>query len=110
MDQFFGSFEKFGLGGLLAGAGTFLLFLIIKWILKILDRLLDRSDRQQEAFALRLENQQAAFNLLQNSWIGALNQHTEQAKLFHDSVQRALEYQRHEHVKIMEIVSDCKKR
>ena len=96
MDQLFTSFEKFGLGGVLSWAGTVLLFLIIKWLLKFMDRLMDRMVEQQNQF-----------NSLQSQWINALNGQTEQNKVFHESIQRGLEYQRQEHIKMMDLMAKC---
>ena len=79
MEQLFASFEKFGLGGILAWSGTVLLFFIVRWVLKTMDKLIDRSDEQQQRS------------------MTVLNQHLESMNSFHAENRSAHEFQRKEH-------------
>lgn len=73
------TFEQFGLLGLVIGAVIFLLFLVIKWTLSTTKDILKQAAQEREA------------------WIKAFGDHTEQARLFHESVKDAHNYQREEH-------------
>jgi len=71
--------REFGLGIVLALAMTTLLFVIIKWTLATTKDILNQAAKEREC------------------WHKAISEHTEQAKVFHDSVQEAHKYQREEH-------------
>jgi len=86
MGEFLHPWGQFGLIGLMIGAIVLLLFFVIKWTLATTKDILNTNARQVEAF------QEA-----QKGWISALNEHTAQAKSFHDEVKEAHAYQRQEH-------------
>ena len=72
MDVFMTAFKDFGLAGLLAGSGTILLFLVVKWTLETTKEILKQAADERKIF-----------NAMSIEWINALNAHTEQAKSFH---------------------------
>jgi hypothetical protein len=96
MDSWFMTFKEFGLAGLLSGAGTLLLFFVVKWTLETTKEILRQAAEERKVF-----------NGMTSQWIQALDNHTLQAKAFHDEVKQAHEYQRQEHLKLMEMVSRC---
>jgi len=75
----FPAIREFGLGIVLALVMATLLFIIIKWTLATTKDILNQAAREREC------------------WHKAIADHTEQAKVFHDSVQEAHKYQREEH-------------
>lgn len=85
------AFEQFGLLGLVIGAIIFLLFLVIKWTLATTKEILNQAARERE------------------EWVKAFNLHTEQAKLFHESVKEAHIYQRQEHAAFAENQNESSK-
>ena len=85
-------FKEFGLAGLLAGSGTLLLFFVVKWTLETTKMILDQAAHEREVF-----------QQLQANWITAIQDHTAQARAFHDEVKQAHQFQREEHQKIMEL-------
>lgn len=76
--------QQFGLIGLMIGAIVALLFIIIKWTLATTKEILKQASDEREC------------------WIRAFNDHTAQAKSFHDEVKNAHEHQRREHEKLQE--------
>lgn len=83
--------KEFGITGLIMGSVVALLFLVIKWTLATTKDILAQNAKQVDAF-----------NDLQKSWITALNDHTIQARSFHDEVKQAHIFQREEHQKLAE--------
>ena len=78
--------QQFGLIGLLSGSGTILLFIIIKWVLATTREIMAQAAKERE------------------SWTVAMREHSEQAQRFHDSVKEAHEYQRKEHMEMIQIL------
>jgi hypothetical protein len=85
-------FKEFGLAGLLSGAGTILLFFVLKWTLESTKQILNQAAHEREIF-----------QQLQAQWIISLNEHTAQARAFHDDVKQAHQFQREEHQKMLEM-------
>ena len=85
-------FKEFGLAGLLAGSGTLLLFFVVKWTLETTKDILTQAAHEREIF-----------QQMQAQWILAIQEHTSQARAFHDEVKQAHQFQREEHQKIMEL-------
>lgn len=72
-------FSEYGLLGLMIAAIIFLLFKIIMWTLATTKEILRQAATEREA------------------WITAFNEHTLQARAFHDEVKEAHKFQREEH-------------
>lgn len=75
---------KYGIGGLMMIVLCFISYLIIKHILKQSDKILDSAMTAQK------------------EWQRAIDEHTAQAKSFHDQVTEAHRYQKQEHEKMIE--------
>ena len=87
------SWSQYGLLGLMVCAIVTLLFIIIKWTLATTRDILNTAREERE-----LSNKE------RECWMKAFNAHTEQAKLFHESVKDAHDYQRQEHKEMIEIL------
>jgi ABC-type transport system involved in cytochrome bd biosynthesis fused ATPase/permease subunit len=79
-------FKEFGLVGLMIGAISTLLFIIVKWTLATTRDILNQAAKEREAFMQ-----------CQASWIKAIDDQTAQGRAFHDEVKEAHSFQRQEH-------------
>ena len=97
-EKFADGFVSYGLAGLLAGSGTIILFIVLKWVMATMDRIIAQAAKERELFTS-----------ISAEWIKALNEHTILSKTFHDEVKESNLYQRQEHMKLMEMVHDLGK-
>ena len=93
------AWRDFGLVGLMTGALSGLLFLIVKWTLNTTKEILAQAAREREIF----QN-------LQLSWSKAVSEHSERANAFHSDVKVAHEYQRQEHEKMIALLDRIEER
>jgi hypothetical protein len=92
-------FKVYGLAGLFGGAGTILLFFVVKWVLDTTSEIIKQAAKEREVF-----------NSMYMEWIAALNSHTEQAESFHGEVKAAQEHQRREHERMIQILDHVEER
>lgn len=83
--------REMGLGVTLAIATFAAFFFLLKWVLKASEKMLERMHEQEMKSWQVMEGYQKA-----------LNEHTSQAKEFHNAVQEAHKYQREEHKQMIE--------
>jgi hypothetical protein len=91
--------KEFGIIGLLAGAGTGLLFLVVKWTLETTKEILRQAALEREIFAK-----------MQESWIRSLNEHSLASNSFHIESSRAQEFQRQEHERMIQLLDRIEER
>ena len=82
--------KEYGLLGLMCGAVITLLFIVVKWTLATTRDIMKQASIEREYW-------QKIVDRMNDTW----NNHTAQAKQFHDSVQEAHRFQREEHGTIM---------
>ena len=79
-------FKEYGLVGIMICLISTLLFIITKWTLVTTKEIIQQAAKEREAFMA-----------CQAVWIKAIDEHTAQARAFHESVKDAHDFQRQEH-------------
>ena len=91
MDSWMNFAREMGLGVTLAIATFAAFFFLLKWVLKASEKMLERMHEQELRAWATMEGYQKA-----------LQEHTAQAKEFHNTVQEAYRFQREEHKQMID--------
>jgi flagellar motility protein MotE (MotC chaperone) len=82
----FNLFKEYGLLGLMCGSVIFLLFLVVKWTLQTTKEIMNQSAKERECWRDTIEKVNKS-----------IDDHSTQARMFHETVNDAHKFQRDEH-------------
>ena len=88
-------FKEYGLLGITIGSVIILLFIVIKWTLATTRDIMKQASIERECWTKVVDRMNEAWN-----------NHTVQAREFHDSVQEAHKHQREEHSKMIDNLAE----